>query len=215
MDSCGLHACIYQLAGNSRSVSVRENAIVVSNDEYTGHKCSSMFLWWDCMVIAIEMLVSRHLAPSRAIFSNQWLLDAGFFATSTRECGVWQCVWRIHCSLSVSAELTAKCAPQMQLMVNFTWEEFVPTPLPFAQTFQPEAYPVWVDHCYWIVKQHRLLKCVSVCDDIHFTWDGITSCLSICVCSPNNLETCFDLWWSPIYVSWSNKLYNNPCLFTL
>lgn len=96
-------------------------------------------------------------------------------------------------------------------MVNFTWEEFVPTPLLFAQTFQPEAYPVGVDY-YWIVKQHRLLKCVSVCDDVHFTWDGITSCLSICVCSSNNLETCFDLQWSPIYVSWSNKLYVHPVI---
>ena len=35
-----LHACFYQLAGNSHSVSVRESAVVVSNDEYTGHKCS-------------------------------------------------------------------------------------------------------------------------------------------------------------------------------
>ena len=142
VDSCGLHACIYQLAGNSHSVSLRESAVVVSNDEYTGHKCSSRFLLWECMMCAIEMLVSWHLAPSRAVFSYQWLLDTGYFAASTRECGVWHFVWRIHCSWSVSAELTTKCAPQMQLTVIFTWEEFVPTPLPFVQTFQPEAYPL-------------------------------------------------------------------------
>jgi len=34
----------------------------------------------ECMMSAIELLVLQYLTPSRAVFSNQWLLVAGYFA---------------------------------------------------------------------------------------------------------------------------------------
>jgi len=174
-------------------------------------KVSMMGLCDEChRIVGFVAFSTKQSSVQQSVVVRHWILCYKY----QRLCCMTMCM-KDPLHFECECWIGAKWALQMQLMINFTFEEFVPIPLPFVQTFQPEAYPVWVDYCYWIVQQHWLLVRVSVCDDVHFTWDRITSGLKVHVCLPSNLGTCFDLLWSPICVRWGNQLCNNPCLFIL